>query len=367
MRRRQWIGLALALCCAGAASAPAAAQARFSPKKAIWGPVRVDGVSQFPIYHRLGAGIFLYRINWNAIAPTRPEHPADPGDPAYLWPAELRDALRQARRYGMRVAVAIDGAPAWASGHSDPVWAPKRPRDYATFAAAASRRYPRVHLWQIWQEPTQTANFQPLVDERRDHPLTRRMRRGPHVYARMLDASYAALKRVSRRNLVIGGNTFVTGDVSPRNWIRNLRLPNGRPPRMDLYGHNPFSSRRPTLGRPPLGHGFADFSDLPILARWVDRSLARPRHKRHLRIFISELMWPTDHPNFEFNFYVTRATAASWLSDALRIARRWRRIYALGWTALYDDPPRPDGLEVARGLLTLDGKKKPAYRAYRRG
>ena len=132
----------------------------------------------------------------------------------------------------------------------------------------------------IWGEPTRRKNFKPLLRERRDRPLTRRMKVGPHKYASLLDAAYGSLKRRSRRNLVIGGNSFTTGDVSPRNWIKNLRLRNGRPPRMDMYGHNPFSSRRPRLNRTPLGQGLADFSDLPILARWVDRYLARPRGRR---------------------------------------------------------------------------------------
>src|SRR5207248_789168 len=65
--------------------------------------------------------------------------------------------------------------------------------------------------------------------------LTPTQARAPHVYAQMLDASYGALKRASKRNLVIGGNTYTTGDVSTREWINYLRLPNGRPPRMDLY------------------------------------------------------------------------------------------------------------------------------------
>jgi hypothetical protein len=182
-----------------------------------------------------------------------------------------------------------------------------------------------------------------------------------------LDAAYGALKHSNPRNLVIGGNTLVTGDVSPYNWIKNLRLPNGRAPRMDMYGHNPFSARRPLLGRPPLGHGFADFSDLDLLARWVDRWLGRPRGKRRMKLFLSELFWPTDHPNHEFNFWVERRTAASWLATALKVTRRWSRIYTLGWFSLYDDRPRPRGDEVNRGLLDRFGRKKPAYFAYKRG
>ena len=366
-------GVMLALALALATVVTSLAEAAPSRKKAIWGPVQVDGVSQFPIYRDLGAGIYMARINWNEVAAAKPARPRDPADPAYRWPAELDAAVVEARRYDMRVAVTITGAPAWASGRSNPIWAPRKAADFAHFAAAASRRYRDVRLWQIWAEPTQTANFQPLINDRdpdtlEPRPLTGKMRRGPHRYARILDASYRELKRVSRRNKVIGGNTFTTGDVSVHNWIKHLKLPDGRPPRLDMYGHNPFSARRPLFGRPPLGFGFADFSDLPILARWIDRHLGkRRRSNRGAKIFVSELMWPTDHENFEFNFWVDQETAASWLSDALRQARRWNRIYTVAWLALYDDPPRSDGLEVNRGLLTREGKRKPAYNAYKRG
>jgi hypothetical protein len=357
----------LALAAAAALAWPAAADGAPSAKKAIWGPVRVDGVSQFPIYRDLGAGVYQIKIHWNRIAPTRPTRARDPGDPAYRWPSALDEAVAEARLHGIRVAVLIAGTPSWANGGRDRRWAPRRPADFGLFARAASSRYPSVRLWIVWGEPTRRRNFQPLLHERRNRPLTGRMRRGPRLYARMLDSAYLQLKRQSRRNLVIGGNSFTTGDVSPLNWIRNLRLPNGRPPRMDMYGHNPFSNRRPYLNRPPLGHGFADFSDLDLLARWVDRWLGRPRGKRRMKLFLSELFWPTDHPNHEFNFWVDRRTAATWLTTALRITRRWSRIYTLGWFSLYDDRPRPKGDEVNRGLLDRSGRRKPAYLAYKRG
>ena len=344
----------------------APADARLTTKKSIWGPVRVNGVSQFPIYRDLGAGIYQTTLNWRSAAPTRPLRPTDPADPAYRWPAELDDAVAEARRYGIRVALLLQSSPAWANGDRDGRWAPLRPGDFADFATAAARRYPGVRFWLIWGEPTRRFNFRPLFHERRDRPLTRRMRQGPRTYARLLDAAYGALKRTNRRNLVIGGNSFVTGDVSPRNWIKNLRLPNGRAPRMDLYGHNPFSARRPNLRRRPLGHGFADFSDLDTLARWVDRYLRRPGGRR-MKLFLSEFFIPTDHFNHEFNFYVSRRTAASWLRSALRITRRWSRIYTLGWYSLYDDPPRPAGDQVNRGLLDYRGSRKPAYRAFKQG
>lgn len=343
------------------------ADARQSRKKAIWGPAEVNGVSQFPIYDDLGVGIYQTQIRWNEVAPTRPGAPTDPADPAYRWAAEIDYAIAEASRYGISVSIQLFGAPPWANGGRPAHWAPRDPRDFADFAAAAARRYPGVDLWMIWGEPSRQANFMPLETEQRGRPLSRRQRRGPQLYARILDAAYGALKGVGRREVVIGGNTFTTGDISVRNFIKAMKLRNGRPPRMDLYGHNPFTARGPDLRKPPLGFGYADFSDLDTLARWVDGHLARPRGRRHLRFFLSEFFLPTDHPNHEFNFYVSRRTAAQWLTRAFRITRGWSRIYTLGWFGLYDDAPRPAGDEVNRGLIDQRGRRKPAYYAYRRG
>ena len=58
---------------------------------------------------------------------------------------------------------------------------------------------------------------------------------------------------------------------------------------------------------------------------------------------------------------------ARWLPAALRITRRWSHIYTLGWFSLYDDRPQSDGKQVNRGLIEYGGRRKPAYRAYKRG
>jgi hypothetical protein len=342
--------------------ATASADAAPSRKKAIWGPVQVDGVSQFPIYADLGVGLFQYALAWDSVAPTKPRRAADPADAAYRWPADLDVAVAEARRYGIRISLTLTRAPAWANGGRSANWAPRRPRDFARFATAAARRYRGVRHWMIWGEPSRQANFR---------PLPRFEATGPRRYARILDAAYGALKRVRRSNLVIGGNTFTTGDVSPRQFIRSMRLPNGRRPRLDMYGHNPFTLRAPSLSKRPLGFGYADFSDLDTLAAWLDRYGYRTPRGHRPRLFLSEFTLPSDHPNYEFNFWVTREVQARWLGRALRIVRRWDRIYTLGWIGLYDEPPNgPNGThgnDVHRGLLDWEGRKKPAYEAFRRG
>lgn len=340
------------------AAVPASAHA--DALKAIWGPAIINGASRFPIYRDLGMRIYEDRLPWAQIATRRPHHATDPNDPAYRWPAEVGVAVREARRYHMRVALQIIGAPSWANGGRPWNWAPKSAYDYARFAAAAARRYPSVHLWMIWGEPSRTPNFNPLIKAPPFAKLDAEQQVAPHVYARLVDAAYGALKRINRANLVIGGMTYTTGDISTQQWIENLRLPDGRPPRMDMYGHNPFSFREPNFANPPSVNQMVDFSDLKRLARLVNRDLGRPRH-RHLKLFISEWTIPTNVDQ-EFDFYVEPAVQARWISAALRLARGWPELYDVGWIHLYDEPPTSSG-----GLLYANGAKKPGYLAWKHG
>ncbi len=190
-----------------------------SVKKAIWGPAQVNGQSQFPIYRDLGVGIYQARLVWSDVAPTRPANPTDPEDPAYRWPRQLRYAIRQAKLYGIRVSVQVMFSPPWANGGRPRRWAP-RPEDFADFMTAAARRYRLVRHWMVWGEPSRQPNFMPLPPNK---PT------GPRIYSRILDAAYGALKRVRQSNIVIGGNTFTSGDVRPRKFIKSMRLP-GRAP-----------------------------------------------------------------------------------------------------------------------------------------
>jgi len=333
-------------------------------EKGFWGPATVDGKSQFPIYRDLRVTLYQTQLRWDLVAPTRPADPTNPADPAYRWPAELDFVMPEARKYRMKVLLMLIGSPEWANGGQSREWAPD-PKAFADFATAAARRYGSVRHWMIWGEPTRNANFKPLTAQTIGKPLTRKQAAGPRRYARMLDASYAALKRASRRNLVIGGNSFTAGDIRPIEWVRNLKLPNGRPPRLDLYGHNPFCLRAPSLNNPPGPQGIVDFSDLPRLQRQVDRSLGR-RGKRRIRLFLSEWTVPTG-PDREFNFYTTPATQVRFIRAGFRIARKVRA-YGLGWVHLYDEPVRPDGERNRNsGLLEADGRRKRGYFAFKRG
>jgi len=360
----------------------ATAEARPSQKKAIWGPALVAGKSQFPIYSDLGVGIWQRAVSWRNVSPTRPVNPTDPNDPAYRWDdTELDFGVREAARYGIRVSLTVLQTPSWANGGQPGTHPPHDSQSYAKFMEALSRRYPSVHLYMVWGEPIRVPNFNvhptraPNYYARRDERTGARLpvfnalqRADARKYAELVDSTYGRLKARSKANMIIGGNTTTSGEVDPFNWVRHMRLSDGRPPRMDLFGHNPFGTRAPNLAKDQILVGTADFSDLDIFVPWIDRWLSRSGRNKRLRLFISEYTAPTDVPSFEFPYHVTREVQARWLAAGLRIARSWKRIYTLGWIGLRDPPPRTeDGQEARNGLIDARGVRKAAYFAYRRG
>lgn len=355
-----FLALAGAVLVSAAGAAPALAL-----QKGFWGPTELNGVSQFPVYEKLGVTLFQTSMSWAAVAPTRPADPTDPADPAYQWPASMDGIIREAASHRMTVLIALLSSPPWANGGRSAEYAPTNPADFAAFARAAARRYPAVRRWLIWGEPTRSAQFKPLIEQPLGAlSLTPEQAKTPRRYARILDAAYGQLKAERKSNLVIGGNSYTTGEIRPIEWVHHMKLPDGRPPRMDLYGHNPFSFRSPSLRNPPSDQHLVDFSDLGRFDRQIQRDLQR-KGLRRIRLFLSEFTIPTA-PDNEFNYFVEPKVAASWITKAFRIARKLKAD-GLGWIHLRDDPTVPNGTTISSGLLTYEGGRKPGFYAFMRG
>lgn len=350
----------VAMLCLGALIAPASAQAGLL--KAIWGPTEfaagnaacptaTQPCSPFPVYRQLGVDVFQFQIHWDEVAPTRPAHPRDPEDPAYNWGA-IDNVVREASEYGIDLAALIQRAPGWANGGRSPIWAPTSPRTFADFAYAVSKRYPSIHRWMIWGEPSRRENFLPMDSKR---PT------GVHIYAGILDASYAALKQASPSNIVIGGMTLNGGTVMPPQFLQWLKLKNGRPPRMDLWGDNPFDARFPDLADKPLGR-FRGFNDIDTLHAEI-KSVYRAGHRKVPKLWLSEWTIVSDRPLQLFSgFFVSRREQAARLKAAYQIASRTSYVAGLGWFTLEDQATDEGG--AAWGLMQADGTPKPAFRAY---
>lgn len=296
---------------------PATANAAVSRKKAIWGPVEIDSQSQFPVYKELGAGIYQTTLNWSEVASLEPLDARDVNDPGYDWPAEIDTVLSEAKLNGIQVAVTVTGAPEWANGNKPASYGPTKAADFAAFVGAAAKRYPTVRLWSIWEGPSRPATFHGASATK---------------YAQLLDGAYAKLKAASNRNLVIGGNSTVT---SAPKWISKLKLPNGKAPRMDMYGHDASASKPPTS------------AGLKSLERRV-ATLGKG-----LELYLSPV-----------GLTLSPAKQATWLKSALKVTKADKSVYTFGYRGLLDDSATPS---TYRGLLDPDGTKRAAFNVFKNG
>jgi hypothetical protein len=375
MRRlRVLFGLTAVLIVASASAAQAA-------EKSIWGPSTFpvgdvncptgpDPCSAFPLYKQLGAQNYQFQIPWDTVATSRPANPRDPNDPAYHWPTFGDYDVQQAAQYGISLAVLVEGTPSWANGGRSRAWTPTNPQDFADFMFAISKRYPSIHRWEIWGEPSYGINFQPM-------PPNSRV--GPRTYAKLLDLAYAALKQASPANIVIGGMTLNGGGpVSTPDFVRWLRVGKGkkaRPPRMDLWGHNPFEGRPPNIKKKPIGK-FRGLNDVDTLYREIQaaygvktkgkgkKARASKKKVKVPRLWLSEWTVLSEaSPNLFGGFHVTPQQQAAYITAAYRMVRKLKYVKGLGWYRLEDEADNGHA-GAAWGLLTANGARKPSFDAY---
>ena len=202
-----------------------------------------------------------------------------------------------------------------------------------------------MHLWVIWDGPTQSENFQPVSATR---------------YARLLDGAYAALKareqaQPRRRRQLLHRRQGHAAALDPLAQARQRQAPADGLLRPRRVLHAPPGPRRVTLGK-----GTADLSDIDTLHEWVDDAFGTKR------LFITNFTLPTND-NWRYDFKVSASTQASWLTAALRIAKREKYIYSLAYNGLYDEESRGDDKQVESGLIELDGTKRSAFNAFKRG
>jgi hypothetical protein len=174
---------------------------------------------------------------------------------------------------------------------------------------------------------------------------------------------------IRRDVVVVGGNVHPAGwndhtTTAPDTFVRNMVLPNGRRPRMDIFGINPYTERPLNMALPQRP-GRVDFNDLD----WLLRQLDRYWPGRRLQIFIEEFGWNTEHEASGWLYYVSRQKQAMDLTKAYRMAAQLGRINTMCWFQLYDSPPSKQGSQWQNwtsGLRTWNGVKKPSWRAFAR-
>jgi Cellulase (glycosyl hydrolase family 5) len=298
-------------------------------------------------------GVDRVRISatWSQIAPKE--------DGPRNW-RNLDRAVNAVTRAGLRVMIDVGFfAPRWAGGSRRP-----DPEKLAGFAGTLAERYPQVRLWTIWNEPNHPVFMQPQW--RGGVPVS------AHVYRRMHELGYEAIKEQSEENRVLlGGLSSLGGDgrggVRPLRFLRELACVDERlqplrrtecegfePLRADGFAMHPYVHKRPPTERRsnPDEVGIADLARLSRLLAALD---ARGRIRGRLPVYVTEFGYETDPPDPRRG--VAPPTQAAYLQGAVGevLARPDVRMHAQFLLRDLAD----DGL-YQTGLQQPDGKPKPS-------
>ena len=291
----------------------------------------------------LGAKLVRYMVNWRAIAPTKPRHPAEPDDPAYDW-TNMDAVLGGLRAHGSTGRVTLYRTPGWASDSRIPRAVPRSKNSLPAFAVAVAKRYPWVRLWEIWNEPNLRTFLTP---------------NSPKLYVqRLLNPTYDALVAQNPLNRVAGGATSPrstkTG-LSPVKFMRGMTQAHAR---LDAYSHHPYPVTR---GERPFGFakgvcryctGVLTLANLPALVREVQRDFG-PK-----RIWLTEYGYQTNELD---PLGVSPILQAKYVADsALRV--RGAPFVDLLIQFLVQDESRHNGWQS--GLVSPSGIPKPAFNSF---
>jgi len=342
----------------------------------------------------LGVDAVRVSVHWRAIAPAhraarKPASLHDERDPAE-YPAgafaSLDRLVRDARKLDIGVLFNVTGgAPLWATGrrhgkHVSLQYKPD-PRAFGRFVEMLGRRFPSVDMWSLWNEPNQGALLQPQWQDGRPY--------SPWLYRRLARAGIAALQRSGHaEDRILIGETAPLGtdrqgikaSIRPALFLRELLCLDGAgrgcdfalrgPLQVSGYAHHPYSI---TWAPDTPGPAADDImlGDRDKLTQLIDRAADLGRLPRDLPVWWTEYGWQTDPPDPLRG--VSPADQARWIGQAERQTFEDPRSAALTQFLLRDDEPRRDARPGSArywgtyqsGLEYADGRRKPAYDAYR--
>ncbi len=401
MRRIQ-IAIATLAALAGVAS-PAQAVPRAQPAR----PFEVGfadslfGTEQGDVWAkrtaRAGADAVRVNLYWSLVAPTEPEHPRRPDDPAYDW-EPIDRAVLAADRHGLDVLMTVLAAPAWAEGPGRPSfalapagsWRPDAAA-YGDFAHAVAERYsgshpvpvalgpgelPEVDLFAAWNEPNISAYLAPQYAGGENV--------SPGIYAGLLDAFYSAVKEVNPEAVVSTGGTAPFGDpvghrrTAPLAFWRGLMCLTPellrdrgcaieRQPRFDVLAHHPISY----LSSPAVPAGgddmtVADIGELGAALRAAEAARTiGPAAVAH-RLIVPEIWWES-RPGERRG--ISARQQARYTELAMYLL--WRQGVDGVWFLQVRDSASTTARGAGRlssyqtGIYTYGGRRKPVYAAVR--
>jgi Glycosyl hydrolase catalytic core len=339
----------------------------------------------FPLMKTLRAQVLRVNLYWGSawgragtglgVARRRPADATNPDDKAYDW--SLYDkTIRNAAKSKIKVMLAIFGTPGWANRGNGPNIPPASMADLRNFAYAAATRYsgtfvpagadpdaeplPAVRLWLAWNEPNNPVFLR----------YQYRKVGGAYVmqsavdYARICNAIYQGVKSTLFSGQKVGcGATAPRGNNAPRSrrasisplaFLRATKRAGMK--RFDAYAHHPYyGTAVETPATKPKAKTAVGLGNIGDLIKELTRLYGKKR------VWITEYGYQTKPPDRVFGVSYTKQ--AAYLRQAYAIARRHPRIDMMLWFLLRDQ------IDIGgwqSGLLTLGGKKKPAFTAFQR-
>jgi hypothetical protein len=293
------------------------------------------------ILQRLGVDLVRLTLRWYSVAQSDPADARNPNDPAYDW--DLYDPILQRLRAAhIGVLISLWGTPEWANGGKKANFMPTDPTALASFAYAASTKYPWITRWTIWNEPNVRLFLIP---------------NSPTFYvSRLLNPAFRALKSANPRNLVAGGVTSprkTPSGVSPIAWIRGMRAAHAL---LDAYAQNPYPVRP---GETPSAGGCwrcteITMATLPKLITEVKR-----RFGPATRIWLTEYGYNSKPPSKWLG--VSNTLQAQYVGQAALRAYLASNIDLLIHFLVRDEP---NAQRWTSGFFTSRGKVKPSFSAY---
>ena len=297
----------------------------------------------------VGARVSLLRqvFDWAQIEPVRG---------AWDWSSTDRFA-GAAARHGIAVMPILFNTPDFASSRPagsrlSGTYPPKRPAQFAAFAAAAVARYgpggtfwtenpdvpvKAIRSWQVWNEPNLTAYWRPKPKA--------------SAYAALLRETSAAIRARDRgAEVVSAGLPESRIGVPLQTYLADL-LRAGAGRSMDTLAINPYA---------PTAAGVVDL--LVQSRRTLDRNGGRG-----IELRATEVGWSSGGPASPYR--TTARGQAQRIGQLIRaLADRRRSLRLLGFVYYDWRDARPyagkDFWGLHTGLLTLGGRAKPALTAF---
>ncbi len=234
----------------------------------------------------------------------------------------LTAAISKAQKAGLRVALSIYGAPAWAVDRDGP-----NPQETATLVQALMNAAPTgIQAIELFPEPNTTAGWGAAPN--------------PQAYAALLHAVHTVLQQDSPDVMLATGGLALQPDptagksIPALDFLQSLYRA-GALPDMDVVGLS-YPAFNPETNNPEAPEGlFRRYQDVRLL-------MLNNGHKNG-RIWVTRLAWRTDAPN---------NVQDNWLHAAYQLLHQQIYIGLVAFDGLTPPPQRPVTAVDAQGHLT---------------